>query len=186
MEAPDEPVETDAGTFYPARQASQIHRLNEEAAGWRVKYREAEAKLALAAADTTALAMVRGEVRDLKISQALTDTAIRLGANPRLTKALLQSDGLLLGLDPDKSDFAPALESMIQTAMKADPGIKGAATFMPVRSGSDISNNGTATPIGNGNVSRDMVNAARAAGDHEQVAKWQRSGALDAMLRGEV
>jgi hypothetical protein len=164
-----------------------IHKLNEEAASWRVKLREAEVKLAALADAPAKLEAANAEIRTLKVSAALNDVATRLGANPRLTKATLLMDGHLTGLDPDKADFLPALEALVQTAIETDAALKSAApSTAALRSGGDIVTNRAHEVQPRTPITRDMVSQAKAAGQHELVAQWQRTGQLEPLLRGEL
>src|SRR5438132_29133 len=92
-----------------------VRELRNENASMRVRAKEAEAKMT--AYDPEALTKAQAQIRELKVGQALTETALRLGANPKLTRATLQMDGHLTGLDPDKADFLPALDALVQTAI---------------------------------------------------------------------
>src|SRR5712692_9832185 len=113
-----------------------VHSIRREAANWRTKFRAAETA---AGGDPEALTKAQAQIRELKVGQALTEAALRLGANPRLTRATLQMDGHLTGLDPDKADFLPAIESLVQTAIDNEPGLKGVGKpTTPTRMGSDI------------------------------------------------
>jgi hypothetical protein len=158
-----------------------VKELRNEAAQNRVRARDAEAKLA--AGDPDALTKAQAENRDLKLGQALTEAALKLGANPRLVKATLMMDGHLANLDPSKADFLPALEALVQTAVQNEPTLKGAPTTptVPTKAGSDITHPNTATPFGR-SVSRADVTDAHRRGDHEQIAKWVASGELDRVL----
>jgi hypothetical protein len=157
-----------------------VHSLRSEAATWRLKFREAEAQLKDANSKLVA------ENHELKVGQAFTETALRLGANPRLTRAILLADGHLTGLDPAKDDFIPALESLIQTAMEMEPSLKdkpASTSSGAVRAGSDITHPNTSAPLGR-SVTRADVAALRAAGQHEEIAKLLKTGQLDAVMKG--
>jgi hypothetical protein len=159
---------------------SYVKELRQENAGFRQRMKDAEAK---------ADAKYSGKLRELQIAQAVTDTAVKLGADPRLTRATLAFDGLLANLSPENADFIPAIESLIQTAIEAEPKLKkepSAPANIPTRSGSDITTNRLHGVEERHGIDRGMVAAARAKGDNDQIAKWYRSGELDAMLRGEA
>ena len=164
-----------------------VQELRHEAAAWRIKARDAEAKLAQVGEAPAKLAKAQAEIRDLKVGQAFTDTALRLGANPRLTRATLQMDGHLTGLDPDKADFLPALESLIKTALAKEPELKGAGTLAPppAKVGSDITHPNTSTPLGR-EVSRADLAGLKAAGREGDIATLYKTGQLDHLLKGSA
>ena len=96
-------------------------------------------------------------------------------------------DGHLTGLDPDKADFLPALEALVETAMQTDTALKGAApSTYPVRSGGDHTTNRAHEVQPRTPITRQQVADARAAGNVELVAQWQRTGQLEHLLRGEL
>jgi hypothetical protein len=159
-----------------------VKELRNENASMRVRAKEAEAKMA--AYDPEALTKANAQIRELKVGQALTETALKLGANPRLTRATLQMDGHLTGLDPDQADFLPALDALVQTAIDNEPSLKGSVKpTIPTKMGSDISHPGTGRPLGQP-ISREQIQAARNAGNHEQIADWVKTGQLEAVFRG--
>jgi hypothetical protein len=171
-------VAKDGSKWFPE---NYVQELRKENMTRRFKQRELETQLK----DTTTQgdAKLVAEIRDLKVGQALTETALKLGANPRLVKATLLMDGHLANLDPSKADFLPALEALVQTAVQNEPTLKGAPTTstIPARAGSDITAPGTSTPLGR-SVSRADVAEAHRSGNHEQIAKWVASGELDGVL----
>ena len=175
----------DGRKWYPE---DYVKELRNEAVHRRLQLREAEAQLAKAGDAPAQLTQTQSELRDLKVNQALTDTALKLGANPRLVKATLLMDGHLTGLDPAKADFLPALEALVQTAVQNEPTLKGAPTTptIPAKAGSDITHPGTSQIVNSGQVTRAQVANARAAGDHEQIVRWKQDGSLDAMLKGMI
>lgn len=161
-----------------------VRELRNENASMRVRAKEAEAKMA--AYDPEALTKANAQIRELTVGQALTEAALKLGANPRLTRATLQMDGHLIGLDPDKADFLPALDALVQTAIDNEPSLKSAGKpAIPTRMGSDISHPGTGRPLGQP-ITRDHIATLRAQGKHDEVTALLKSGQLDAALRGEV
>jgi hypothetical protein len=140
---PVDPVTTTEQTF----PASYVHEIRNEAAAYRQRMKVAEAKAADYEKVVSELGVVKAERRDLKISGALNDIAAKLGVNPKLTKAVLNDEGRLAGLDPDGRDFLPALESMVAVALENTPELRGQApSNAPVRSGSDLTSIGVFSP----------------------------------------
>jgi hypothetical protein len=175
-------VAKDGSKWFPE---NYVQELRKENMTRRFKQRELETQLK----DTTTQgdAKLVAEIRDLKVGQALTETAIKLGANPRLVKATLLMDGHLANLDPSKVDFLPALEALVQTAVQNEPTLKGAPTTstIPTRAGSDITAPGTSTPLGR-SVSRADLAVLKAEGREGDIAQLYKSGQLDHLLKGEV
>jgi hypothetical protein len=177
IDAPvDAPV--DPALAEPTFTASHVHRLNQEAAGWRLKLRQAEAELVTLKASAAELATLKAEARELKLNQAVTETANRLGADPRLTKAILSAEGHLAGLNPDLPDFAAAITGLVQTVMESAPQIRRQPAG-PMRSGSDLGTNNRGPNV---QPREAITRADLTAMNPEEIASRYAKGDLDAVL----
>lgn len=71
------------------------------------------------------------EIRRLKVDLALNDVYGKLGVKPKLTRALLESEGVLSGLNPDDAEFSKALHSAVKKLADETPELKSSATPTP-------------------------------------------------------
>jgi hypothetical protein len=184
IDAPvDAPV--DPALAEPTFPASHVHKLNQENAAWRVKFRQAEAELVTLKASAAELVTLRADLKAEKVGSALTEITTKLGARASLVRAVLNDAGTLQTLDPSGADFLPALESLVVAAIEANPELKGQMPSGAIRSGSDGMTTNRAPnvevrqPIG-----RDEINTMRAAGRHEDIAKLVSTGQLNHLLSG--
>jgi hypothetical protein len=164
----------------------ELRETRQEAAKHRVLAREANAKLAALGDAPAEVVKLKAENRELRVSNALTEQAIKAGANNvKLLRASLREDGLLASLDPDKADFAAAVEAMVETALENEPALRGQAPSNgPVRTGSDFSTNRAPGVELRQSVTPDDIAEMRARGDHEGIAKLVRQGLLNNVFTG--
>jgi hypothetical protein len=159
--------------------ASVVRDLRNESIGYRLRLRETEAKLQESANAAAELAVLKAEIKAEKIGSALTETATKLGiSNSRLLRAALNDAGTLPN-DPNGADFLPALEAAIQTAIEANPELKGQPINAPTRSGSDLTtiNRGPSVEPRQPITRNDL-----AAMKPEEIADRYAKGELNALL----
>jgi hypothetical protein len=156
-----------------------VNELRQESAGYRIRAKEAEAKAAENANAAAELAALKAEIKAGKIGSALTETATKLGiSNPRLLRAALNDAGTLPN-DPNGADFLPALEAAIQTALEANPELKGQPINAAVRSGSDGMSTNRAPSV---EVRQPITRADLADMKPEEIASRYAKGELNALL----
>jgi hypothetical protein len=135
-----------------------VEGLRKEAAGYRTRLATSEKQRAdiLKAAgietpgDTpapdavqTEFGKLRTQIKDLKVSNALTDMFTKHGVKPVLAKAMLQSQGTLASLDPDDAEFSKTLSGAIKKMAEDYPEIKAVqAPATPSRSGAEFNGSG--------------------------------------------
>lgn len=64
------------------------------------------------------------EIRRLKIDVGLNDIYSKVGAKPKLTRALLESEGILSTLDPSDAEFGATLNKAVKKLVDDNPELK--------------------------------------------------------------
>jgi len=128
----------------------------------------------------------QAELRQLRVDNALGAATAKHGADPRLARALLLSDGVLAGLDPAAADFADKLDAAVAKVVTEVPAVKLApaapptpppAPNTPPVSGGQF--NGPGAPSNGAQLTRDDLKGMTP----EQIVDAQKAGRLDALLK---
>lgn len=82
------------------------------------------------------------EIRNLRIDNALSEALTKNNANPRLTKALLTSEGILGDLDPVSEDFATKLDEAVKQVIESNPVLRNTSITAPTAGAQHHSGNG--------------------------------------------
>jgi hypothetical protein len=159
-----------------------VTQLRSENASWRIKYQGV--KKALGLPDDADLATVNnalearvGEVRSLKVDKALSESFLKHGANPRLTRAVFVDSGQMAKFDPNAADFEEVIDTAVTEAVHEMPALRGGANGpAAVRGGGQF--NGPGAPQTSKQLARDEI----AAMTPDQVTKALKEGKLDALL----
>lgn len=120
------------------------------------------------------------ELRQLKVDNALGDVFTKHGVNPRLTKALLASEGALAAVDPREAGFSKSLSDAVEKLLKENPQIKATGNEAPraPRSGPDLPPGGSGAPPQLGKA--DLANMTS-----KQISEAYEKGQLKGILGGQ-
>jgi hypothetical protein len=191
VEPPAPPVDAAPSDWETQRKA-----LREEAAGYRVKAKDSQAKLEavlkaagiIAEDDPVAAAQKAAEQRDAAIAQvqsmqrenAVIRLASKVGANADALADSLSFRTAVDAIDPAATDFSSQVEAAIKTAIEANPNFKSQAAA-PERSGGPVG--GGQTPVAE--YSAEWVHQMAEEGRHDLIVKAKAEGKLSRLLAGE-
>jgi hypothetical protein len=114
------------------------------------------------------------ENRELKIRAALSEAMAKKGAKPSLTRAYLLDQGVLTKFDPSAADFHEQIETALEEALVAEPGLR--SNSAPSRGGAELTGGTGQSPA----YTREELSLM----DPEQVVALRRSGRLGHLLGG--
>lgn len=117
------------------------------------------------------------ELRQFKVDSALGEVYARHGVKPKLTRALLESEGVLSNADPSDGDFGKALNEAVKKLANENPELKLGGGTPPAagRSGPDLPPGGPGSPP---QLTRDELGNMTSAQVAEAYAKGQLNGML--------
>ena len=180
----------------PPEWEAQRTALREEAAGYRVKAKDAQVKLeaVLKAAgivaddDPVAAAQKAAEQRDAAIAQvqsiqrenAVIRLASKVGANVDALADSLSFQQSIAAIDPSAPDFSTQVEQAIKTAVEANANFR-ASTSAPERSGGPVGGSPTPQIV---EYSEEWVHEMAAAGRSDLIVKAKAEGKLARLLAG--
>lgn len=129
----------------------------------------------------------QAELKQLRVDNALGAAVAKHGADPRLARALLLSDGVLTGLDPAAADFAAQLDAAVAKVVTEVPAVKLAPATVPEPAPPPAP---TAAPVSGGQFNGPGAqNGVAQLGRNdlkgmtpEQINEARRAGKLDALL----
>jgi hypothetical protein len=171
---------------------SYVEKLRQEAAGHRTKHQAAEKRiqdiLKAAGIETPGDApapeavqaqfgKLQAQIKDLKISGALSEQFVKHGVKPVLAKAMLQSQGILTDLDPDDAEFTKTLSGAIKKMADDYPELKAVqVTATPTRSGSEFKGSGQQPTV---QLTREQLKGMTP----EAIMKARADGQLDELTK---
>lgn len=181
------PAQQQQGQLTEMFPRSVVEELRRSEAGYRTKNKELTAAHEAAAKEVERLKGVDAKYRGLVIDGAVAEAAAKAGGNAKLVKLFVRDE--VAGLDPEAKDFASSLAKIVETAIKDNPELKGAAqAAAPVvpKAGSDTTTPGTAQPVGDGQWTEAELAAARREGRHADIAKAQAEGKFANLTRARA
>ena len=196
------PVETPAAPAdaTPPEWEAQRKALREEAANYRVKAKDSQAKLEavlkaagiIADDDPVAAAQKAAEQRDAAIAQvqamqrenAVLRLAGKHGANADALTDSLSFRQAVDAIDPAAPEFAEQVEAAIKAAVEANPVFRSnIPAAAPERSGGPVGGSPT-PPIAE--YSEEWVHQMASEGRHDLIVKAKDEGKLATLLAGDA
>lgn len=126
----------------------------------------------------------QSELRQLRVDNALTAAVAKHGADPRLTRALLHSDGVLGAMDPAAADFAALLDAAVAKVVGEVPAVKLAAPTppAPTTAASPSVSGGQFQGPGASNGTAQLTREHLKGMTPEEINTARHAGQLDALL----
>lgn len=118
------------------------------------------------------LAQRDAEVRSLKVGNALADIFSEAGVKPKLTRSVLNGEGLLNDLNPDDKDFPNQLKAIVDKIVADNPELKISQPAPP------IGGSGASTHSGNGNGPQQLTEADVKNMSDEEIVEAMDKGLL--------
>lgn len=112
----------------------------------------------------------KSQIRSLKVDLALNDVYSKVGVIPKLARAVLESEGVLSGLNPDDAEFSKTLHAAVKKLADEVPQIKSGpppSTTAPRSAAAFPGGNNAATQLSREDLKGmkpDDINAAREKG----------------------
>jgi hypothetical protein len=132
---PNDPA-LEPGGAEPSRQETfsrgYVEELRRESAGHRTKNKELEAR---ATAAEQKAGSADAEIKNLRLSVALTEEAMTMGIKPSQAKFYLHEAGQWDDLDPAGKDFRQTLHDRLDSLRAENPELKAGRSTLPTRSG---------------------------------------------------
>lgn len=119
------------------------------------------------------LAQRDAEVRNLKVGNALADIFSEAGVKPKLTRSVLNGEGLLNDLNPDDKNFSDQLKEIVGKLVADNPELKISQPATPPLGGS-----GASTHSGNGNAPQQLTEADVKSMSEEEIVEAMDKGLL--------